>query len=161
MDLTIEQDHINKKNNVTINLDNSDLKIEKIKYEKKINQSLRIKFNYAINNDEALSINNLEVKGKNALINGNIKKRLEGNLNVTFPKYSAEKIMMKLTEIACSTGSACTSSVPQPSHVLLAIGLNKKQINNTIRFGIGRLNNIQEINYTIKLFERIENENNQ
>jgi len=75
MDLTIEQDHINKKNNVTINLDNSDLKIEKIKYEKKINQSLRIKFNYAINNDEALSINNLEVKGKNALINGNIKMK--------------------------------------------------------------------------------------
>jgi len=97
----------------------------------------------------------------NLIVNGHIQKRLEGNLNVTFPKYSAEKIMMKLTEIACSTGSACTSSIPQPSHVLLAIGLNKKQINNTIRFGIGRLNNIQEINYTIKLFERIENGNNQ
>ena len=97
----------------------------------------------------------------NLIINGNIQKRLEGNLNVTFPKYSAEKIMMKLTEIACSTGSACTSSIPQPSHVLLAIGLNKKQINNTIRFGIGRFNNIKEINYTIKLFERIENGNNQ
>ena len=96
----------------------------------------------------------------NLIVNGNIQKRLEGNLNVTFPKYSAEKIMMKLTEIACSTGSACTSSVPQPSHVLLAIGLNKKQINNTIRFGIGRFNNIKEINYTIKLFERIENGNN-
>ena len=53
--------------------------------------------------------------------------------------------MMKLTEIACSTGSACTSSIPKPSHVLLAIGLNKEQINNTIRFGIGRLNNIEEI----------------
>ena len=97
----------------------------------------------------------------NLIVNGNIQKRLEGNLNVTFPKYSAEKIMMKLTEIACSTGSACTSSMPQPSHVLLAIGLNKKQINNTIRFGIGRFNNIKEINYTIKLFERIENGNNQ
>ena len=97
----------------------------------------------------------------NLIVNGNIQKRLEGNLNVTFPKYSAEKIMMKLTEIACSTGSACTSSIPQPSHVLLAIGLNKKQINNTIRFGIGRFNNIKEINYTIKLFERIENGNNQ
>ena len=63
--------------------------------------------------------------------------------------------MMKLTEIACSTGSACTSSIPKPSHVLLAIGLNKKQINNTIRFGIGKFNTIKEINHTIKLFERI------
>tara|TARA_Y100000758_G_C16020518_1_gene410954 strand:+ start:95 stop:1228 length:1134 start_codon:yes stop_codon:yes gene_type:complete len=89
------------------------------------------------------------------IVNGNIKKRLEGNLNVTFPKYSAEKIMIKLTEIACSTGSACTSSIPKPSHVLLALGLNKEQINNTIRFGIGRFNNIKEINHTIKLFERI------
>jgi len=94
-------------------------------------------------------------KFPNLILNGNMQKRLEGNLNVTFAKYSAERIMMKLTEIACSTGSACTSSIPKPSHVLLAIGLNKKQINNTIRFGIGRLNNIEEINHTIKLFERI------
>ena len=94
-------------------------------------------------------------KFPNLILNGNFEKRLEGNLNITFPKYSAERIMMKLTEIACSTGSACTSSIPKPSHVLLAIGLNKEQINNTIRFGIGRLNNMEEINYTIKLFERI------
>ena len=91
----------------------------------------------------------------NLIINGSIQNRLEGNLNVTFPKYSAEKIMMKLTSIACSTGSACTSSVPKPSHVLLALGLNKEQINNTIRFGIGRFNTIKEINHTIKLFEGI------
>jgi cysteine desulfurase len=94
-------------------------------------------------------------KFPNLILNGNFEKRLEGNLNITFPKYSAERIMMKLTEIACSTGSACTSSIPKPSHVLLAIGLNKEQINNTIRFGIGRFNNMEEINYTIKLFERI------
>jgi len=94
-------------------------------------------------------------KFPNLILNGDFEKRLEGNLNITFPKYSAEKIMMKLTEIACSTGSACTSSIPKPSHVLLAIGLNKEQINNTIRFGIGRFNNMEEINYTIKLFERI------
>jgi len=102
-----------------------------------------------------LLLNGLMKKFPNLILNGNLQKRLEGNLNITFPKYSAERIMMKLTEIACSTGSACTSSIPKPSHVLLAIGLNKEQINNTIRFGIGRLNNIEEINYTIKLFERI------
>ena len=87
-------------------------------------------------------------------------KRLEGNLNITFPKYSAEKIMMKLSDIAFSTGSACTSSTPKPSHVLIALGVNKKQINNTIRFVIGRFNTIEEIEYTIKLFKGIINGKN-
>ena len=111
-------------------------------------------------NKKIKKMRNLLLKGlikkfPNLILNGNFEKRLEGNLNITFPKYSAERIMMKLTQIACSTGSACTSSIPKPSHVLLAIGLNKEQINNTLRFGIGRFNNIEEINYTIKLFERI------
>ena len=96
----------------------------------------------------------------NLIVNGNMDKRLEGNLNITFPKYSAEKIMMKLSDIAFSTGSACTSSTPKPSHVLIALGLNKEQINNTIRFGIGRFNTIEEIEYTIKLFKGIINGKN-
>ncbi len=117
------------------------------------------------NNEKIKKMRDLLLEGlmkkiPNLIVNGNLEKRLEGNLNITFPKYSAEKIMMKLTEIACSTGSACTSSIPKPSHVLLAIGLNKEQINNTIRFGIGKFNNIKEIKYTIKLFERITNEYN-
>ncbi len=107
-----------------------------------------------------LLLEGLIKKIPNLIVNGNLEKRLEGNLNITFPKHSAEKIMMKLTEIACSTGSACTSSTPKPSHVLLAIGLNKEQINNTMRFGIGKFNNIKEIKYTIKLFERITNDYN-
>jgi len=115
----------------------------------------RIEDNKKIKKMRDLLLKGLMKKFPNLILNGNFEKRLEGNLNVTFPKYSAERIMMKLTEIACSTGSACTSSIPKPSHVLLAIGLNKEQINNTIRFGIGRFNNMEEINYTIKLFERI------
>ena len=107
-----------------------------------------------------LLLEGLMKKIPNLIVNGNLEKRLEGNLSITFPKHSAEKIMMKLTEIACSTGSACTSSTSKPSHVLLAIGLNKEQINNTIRFGIGKFNNIKEIKYTIKLFERITNDYN-
>ena len=115
----------------------------------------RMEDNKKIKKMRNLLLKGLMKKFPNLILNGNFEKRLEGNLNITFPKYSAERIMMKLTEIACSTGSACTSSIPKPSHVLLAIGLNKEQINNTIRFGIGRLNNKEEINYTIKLFERI------
>jgi len=90
----------------------------------------------------------------NLIINGSLQDRLEGNLNITFPKYSAEKIMMRLSEIACSTGSACTSSTPLPSHVLLALKLKKEQINNTIRFGIGKFNTIEEIDRTISLFKQ-------
>ena len=86
------------------------------------------------------------------IVNGDLKNRLEGNLNITFPKYSAEKIMMKLTKIACSTGSACSSSTPTPSHVLLALNLKKEQINNTIRFGIGKFNTTKEINTVIDMF---------
>jgi len=115
----------------------------------------KTKDNKKIKKMRDLLLKGLIKKFPNLILNGNFEKRLEGNLNITFPKYSAERIMMKLTEIACSTGSACTSSIPKPSHVLLAIGLNKEQINNTIRFGIGRFNNMEEINYTIKLFERI------
>jgi len=90
----------------------------------------------------------------NLIVNGSMEYRLEGNLNVTFPNYSAEKIMMKMTEIACSTGSACTSSSPKPSHVLLALGLKKEQINNTIRFGIGKFNNMNQIEYVIDMFKK-------
>jgi len=98
-------------------------------------------------------LNGLKKIFPNLIINGTLENRLEGNLNITFPNHSAEKIMMSITEIACSTGSACTSSIPKPSHVLIALGLNKEQINNTIRFGIGRFNNLNEIKLAINLFK--------
>ena len=88
------------------------------------------------------------------ILNGDKDNRLEGNLNITFPKYSAEKIMMKLSQIACSTGSACSSSTPTPSHVLQALNLNKQQINNTIRFGIGKFNTEEEMKEVVKMFEK-------
>ena len=115
--------------------------------------------NKKIDNNNIEQMRNLLLDGlkkifPNLIVNGSMKYRLEGNLNVTFPNYSAEKIMMKMTEIACSTGSACTSSVPKPSHVLLALGLKKEQINNTIRFGIGKFNNINQIEYVIDMFKK-------
>ena len=101
-----------------------------------------------------LLLDGLKTIFPNLIINGTLENRLEGNLNVTFPNHSAEKIMMTISEIACSTGSACTSSTPKPSHVLIALGLNKEQINNTIRFGIGRFNNMEEIKRVINLFKK-------
>ena len=96
----------------------------------------------------------LKKKFPTLILNGDQENRLEGNLNITFPKFSAEKIMLELTRIACSTGSACTSSNPEPSHVLKALSLKNDQINNTIRFGIGKFNTEKEINKVIKMFEK-------
>ena len=110
--------------------------------------------NKHINKMKELLLNGLRELFPNLIVNGDLKERLEGNLNITFPKYSAEKIMIKLNEIACSTGSACTSSIPKPSHVLLALQLKKEQINNTIRFGIGKFNTVKEIDYVISLFKK-------
>lgn len=87
------------------------------------------------------------------IVNGNLDYRLEGNLNITFPNISAKIIMKKLSKIACSTGSACSSLSPEPSHVLKALNLKKTEINNTIRFGIGKFNTKDQILNVINLFD--------
>ena len=74
-----------------------------------------------------------------AKVNGNLTHRLAGNLNMTFPGVQSEALMIALrSEIAVSSGSACTTAAVLPSHVLKAIGLSDDQSHSTIRFGIGR-----------------------
>ena len=79
------------------------------------------------------------------IINGCINKRLPGNINLTFPSLRGQSIITSLPNIAISSGSACTSSSPKPSHVLLELGLSKKLSNSSIRIGIGRFNTEEEI----------------
>ena len=88
-----------------------------------------------------------EIKGqiKGVQLNGCYINRIAGNLNLSFPELNGQSIINSLPEIAISAGSACTSSSPKPSHVLLNIGLNKKLINSSIRIGIGRFNTKKEI----------------
>ena len=78
-------------------------------------------------------------------LNGCGIHRIDGNLNLSFPELNGQSIINSLSKIAVSSGSACTSSSPKPSHVLLNIGLDKKTINSSIRIGIGRFNTKDEI----------------
>jgi len=82
-------------------------------------------------------------------LNGDPVKRLPGNLNVSFAYIDGESLMMGLKEIAVSTGSACTSASLEPSHVLKALGVEESLAHASIRFGIGRFNTAEEIEYTI------------
>jgi len=82
-------------------------------------------------------------------INGDPVKRLPGNLNMSFAYIDGESLMMGLKEIAVSTGSACTSASLEPSHVLKALGLEDSLAHASIRFGVGRFNTAEEIEYTV------------
>jgi cysteine desulfurase len=84
-----------------------------------------------------------------AYLNGHPVRRLPGNLNMSFAYVEGESLMMALKEIAVSTGSACTSASLEPSHVLRAIGVSEALAHTALRFGLGRFNTAEEIDYTI------------
>ena len=92
------------------------------------------------------------------VLNGHRTKRLSHNLNVYFPGIEGKSIINSVsTEIAISAGSACTTQNVEPSHVLLALGLNEDTTHYAIRIGIGRFNTSKEINFTVnKIKENIE-----
>jgi cysteine desulfurase len=83
-------------------------------------------------------------------VNGTMAARHPGNLNVQFPGLEAERILNGLQpHVAASTGSACTSGQPEPSHVLRAIGLSNNEAESSIRFSLGRFTTISEMDFTI------------
>lgn len=81
-----------------------------------------------------------------------VRLRLPGNLNVRFPRVDGQSLMLQLPEIAVSSGSACTSSDPHPSHVLRGMGLSEDEARASIRFGIGKYNTVEEIDYVADRF---------
>jgi cysteine desulfurase len=80
-------------------------------------------------------------------INGSWEHRLPGNLNVSFAYVEGEGLMMALKDVAVSSGSACTSASLEPSYVLRALGIGEELAHTSIRFGIGRFNTVEEIDY--------------
>ncbi len=80
-------------------------------------------------------------------INGDLDKRLPGNLNMSFAYVEGESLLMGINDIAVSSGSACTSASLEPSYVLKALGVGEDLAHTSIRFGIGRFNTEEEVDY--------------
>ncbi len=104
---------------------------------------------------EAQRIGSLRDRLKNKLtmelgdvqVNGSMKHRLPNNLSMGFSYVEGESLMMGLSDIALSSGSACTSATLEPSYVLKALGIDDDMAHSSIRFGIGRFNTEEEIDY--------------
>jgi cysteine desulfurase len=81
-------------------------------------------------------------------INGSWEHRLPHNLNISFAYVEGESMLMGINDIAVSSGSACTSATLEPSYVLKALGMGDDLAHSSIRFGIGRFNTQEEVEYT-------------
>jgi cysteine desulfurase len=96
----------------------------------------------------------IEARVSDTSVNGSLEHRLPGNLNISFAYVEGEAMLMGLKEVAVSSGSACTSASLEPSYVLRALGVEEEMAHTSIRFGLGRFNTEEEVDYVIDLVAR-------
>src|SRR5512142_2520438 len=83
-------------------------------------------------------------------VNGSLEHRVPHNLNVSFAYVEGESLLMGISDVAVSSGSACTSASLEPSYVLKALGTSDDLSHSSIRFGLGRFNTEEEVDYVVK-----------
>ena len=93
----------------------------------------------------------IEARVTDTVLNGSLEHRLPGSLNMSFAYVEGEALMMALKDVAVSSGSACTSASLEPSYVLRAMGVPVEMAHTSIRFGLGRFNTEEEVDYVIDL----------
>ncbi|MGO9451613.1 MAG: IscS subfamily cysteine desulfurase [Candidatus Binataceae bacterium] len=87
-------------------------------------------------------------------LNGHPTERLPGNLNVSFAYVEGESLLMGINDVAVSSGSACTSATLEPSYVIRALGIDEELAHSSIRFGLGRFNTADEVDYVTERVSR-------
>jgi len=92
-------------------------------------------------------MNKLQSELDETYINGTMEHRLPNNLNISFAYVEGESLLMGINDIAVSSGSACTSATLEPSYVLKALGAGDDLAHSSIRFGLGRFNTEEEVDY--------------
>ena len=89
----------------------------------------------------------LEAELDDLHVNGSMEHRLPNNLNMSFRGVDSESLLIGLHDVALSSGSACSSATIEPSHVLRALGIGEELARGAIRFGLGRFNTAEEVDY--------------
>jgi cysteine desulfurase len=92
----------------------------------------------------------IEARLENVTVNGSMEHRLPHNLHLSFAGVDGESLLMGLDDVAVSSGSACTTANPEPSHVLKALGLRDDLAHGSLRFGLGRFTKPEEIDHAIE-----------
>ncbi|MBF0144548.1 MAG: IscS subfamily cysteine desulfurase [Magnetococcales bacterium] len=87
-------------------------------------------------------------------LNGDLTRRVAGNLNLSFGYVEGESLMMAIKDVAVSSGSACTSASLEPSYVLKSMGVAEDMAHTSIRFGLGRSTTAEEIEFVIETVVR-------
>ena len=96
-------------------------------------------------------MDNLNKHLTHIVLNGDEKQRYLGNLNISFSCVEGESLIMAVSDIAVSSGSACTSASLEPSYVLRAIGVKEDMAHTSLRIGFGRFTTEEEVDFTADL----------